>query len=243
MGNVSIYKDTDYVNKFDDIKYGSRFGKYLRDYEIANFISFIDPDCETILDVGSGTGKISMSSRFKKYRIVSLDSSYTVLGYSKIKALNSSIRYMPVVADTTYMCFKDRSFDCVIASRLLMHCADWKKALSEICRVSKKIIVLDFPITFSPGGLDSLFKKTKKIIFNDTISYSTYSISNIMNELEFHNFKTVECKRGFLLPLLFHRFLDNPGISVILEKFLRSAGLTDITGSPAILKAVRRNLS
>lgn len=239
MKDNSLYKDINYVRKYDEIKYGGRFGKYLRDKEITKLTALVDPDCISILDVGSGTGKISISSRLSELYIISLDGSYSMLEYSKIKADRHYIRYIPVVCDSDYICFKDGSFDCVIASRVLMHCNDWKRTLSEICRVSGKIVLLDFPNLISSSGLDSLIKSTVKPLYKGIIAYKTFSINTIINELAKNNFRSVYLDRGFFLPLMFHRILDNPVITDKLERLFGLSGLTKLLGSPVILKSVK----
>ena len=241
MKNNNLYKDINYVRQYDEIKYGSLFGKYLRDQEISKLTSLIDSDCETILDVGSGTGKISISSILSEHKVVSLDSSYSMLEYSKIKANKLYVGYTPVVCDSDNICFKDSSFDCVIVSRVLMHCYDWNKTLSEICRVSGKIIILDFPNLISSSGLDALFKRAAKNLNKDIISYRTFKVSVVIDELANHGFLPVYIERGFFLPLMIHRILDKPEFTDRLERLFRSTGITKLLGSPVILKAARKH--
>lgn len=64
----------------------------------------------------------------------------------------------------------------------------------------------------------------------------------MIEELKNNDFRTVEIKREFFLPLIIHRILDSPEFSEKIEKFFKKIGLTDILGSPAIIKAVRDDL-
>jgi len=242
MSTKYIYKNKEYVQKYDNKKYGGNFGEYLKNKEINTFMSMIDSDCERILDIGSGTGKLSIFMNRGSYQIVSLDNSYEMVEVAKSNAIKSGVVYLPVVCDANFICFNDREFDCVVASRVFMHISHWGKALSEICRVSKKIIVFDFPTTISSSGLDSVFKRAKKILNKDTIPYKTFFLNRVIKELKNNDFRTVEFKRGFFLPLIIHRILDNPEFSEKIEKFFKKIGLTDILGSPAIIKAVRDDL-
>ena len=242
MSTKYIYKNKEYVQKYDIKKYGGNFGEYLKNQEITTFMSMIDSDCKSILDIGSGTGKLSIFMNHASYQVVSIDNSHQMLKFAKNKAYETGAVYLPVVCDANFICFEDRAFDCVVASRVFMHISHWGKALSEICRVSKKIIVFDFPSAISSSLIDSIFKRAKKFFINNTISYKTLLISRVIEELKNNDFRTVEIKREFFLPLIIHRILDSPEFSEKIENFFRKIGLTDILGSPAIIKAVRDDL-
>jgi len=242
MSTKYIYKNKEYVQKYDNKKYGGNFGEYLKNQEITTFMSMIDSDCERILDVGSGTGKLSIYMNNGSYQIVSLDNSYEMVEVAKSNAIRSGIVYLPVVCDANFICFNDRVFNYVLASRVLMHLSDWEIGLAEICRVSKKTIIFDFPSALSSSLIDSVFKFVKKLFINDTDCYKTFLISRIIKELKNNHFRPVEIKKEFFLPLIIHRILDSPEFSEKIEKFFKKIGLTDILGSPAIIKAVRDDL-
>ena len=50
-----------------------------------------------------------------------------------------------VCADATHLPFKDNSFDVVLCSEVLEHLDSPLKAIKELARASKKVIVLTFP--------------------------------------------------------------------------------------------------
>jgi len=242
MSNKNIFNNKEYVSDYENSKYGGRFGKYLKGREIATFKSMIDPDCKSILDIGSGTGKLSIQMNNDSYQIVSLDSSYEMVEFTKSNAIGSGVEYLPVVCDANSICFYDRVFDCVVASRLFMHLSEWEIGLAEICRVSKKTIVFDFPSAISPSLIDSIFKRAKKLFISDTICYKTFLVSRMLKELKNNDFSLVEIKKEYFLPLLAHRILNNPKFSQKIEHFFKKTGLTSIFGSTVIIKAVRNDL-
>ena len=41
--------------------------------------------------------------------------------------------------------FIDRAFDVVISYRLLPHVTNWEQLLSEMCRVAKTSVIVDYP--------------------------------------------------------------------------------------------------
>ena len=47
----------------------------------------------------------------------------------------------------------DRSFDLVIAVRLISHVPEWRRLIAELCRVARQAVVIDYP---SKSGLNAL---------------------------------------------------------------------------------------
>jgi len=242
MSTKYIYKNKEYVQKYDNKKYGGNFGEYLKNKEINTFMSMIDSDCERILDIGSGTGKLSIFMNHTSNQVVSLDNSHQMLKFAKNKANKAGTVYLPVVCDAYFICFGDRVFDCVVASRVLMHFSDWEKALSEICRVSDKVVIFDFMVLLSFAGIDSFFKKFKKLMVRSTETYRTFLIRNVVSELKKNNFKVVQKRKRYFLPHALHRLINNPSLSERIEEIFMHTGIINQFGSPATIKAVRIDL-
>jgi len=241
MNTKNIFKNREYVNHYENSKYGGRFGRYLKRQEISIYNSMIDSDCKTILDIGSGTGKLSKFNNTDSYLIVSADSSYEMLQNAKSHIKVGYGKYIPVVCNAESICFPDRSFDCVVASRLLMHLSDWKSGLSEICRVSKKYIVFDFPSSISFSLIDSVFKFAIKLKRNKTICYNTFLVSNILNEIRRNGFGLLKINKYYFLPILVHRILNSPEHTRKIESIFEHMGITKIFGSSVTIKAARNN--
>jgi hypothetical protein len=88
--------------------------------------------------------------------------------------------------------------------------------------------------------LDSLLKRLLRRSAHHTHqSYRTFAPGEVVSALERRGFRVVETKRSFLLPVLFHRRLDRPGVSERIEALLARVGLTSLFGAPVTLKAVR----
>jgi ubiquinone/menaquinone biosynthesis C-methylase UbiE len=238
---MNIFKNKDYVNQYEYNKYGRDFGKYLKQQEISQFQSMIDEDCKSILDIGSGTGKLSLSVDHDRYWAVSLDSSYEMLKTAKSYTIGTDVKCSAVVCNAESICFSDRTFDCVVASRLLLHLPDWKTGLSEICRVSKKSIIFDFPSTISFSFIDSIFKRLLNLFACRTISYKTFRFAKIIKQLKVNDFTVIESKKNYFLPMLVYRILDRPGLKEKIEHLFQYSGLTNIFGSSVVVKAVRNN--
>lgn len=86
-----------------------------------------------ILDVGAGTGRISLSLASAGGLVTALDVSAKMLDILKKK--NKKIEIM--VADAENLPFSDSSFDLVVAAFLIVHLSDLKIFFSEAHRVLK----------------------------------------------------------------------------------------------------------
>ena len=112
--------------------------KYLNSFEKGKFLSLL-PEVKNkkILDVGAGTGRISLALASSGAQVLALDVSEKILGVLKKK--NSKIK--TVVGDAENLPFEENIFDIVTAAFLVVHLKDPTKFFDEVYRVLK------------PGGL------------------------------------------------------------------------------------------
>ena len=137
-------------------EYARRFagsaGRYLLDVQansVARALQGLTPG--TVLDVGGGHGQLVAP-------LGRLGWAVTVHGTDAVCERN--LRELHGQRDCDFMQgdlfalpAADRSFDMVIAVRLLPHVTDWPRLVSELCRVARHTVVLDYP---SKSGLNSL---------------------------------------------------------------------------------------
>lgn len=238
MDKKSIYHQRWYAEEYDEDRFSGAFGRYLHNQEVDTFLSMIDGLHGRVLDVGTGSGKLSLPLMRQSRQVISIDSSSEMIRIAKSKARKQGMMLRPVVCDAHHLCFRDKTFGCLISSRVLMHLGDWEKGLSEFCRVAK-VVVLDFPPVQGFSGLDSLFKRWKSLAVVGTQTYKVFLISSVTRELQRHDFRIVELKRHFFLPIAFHRWLNRPGLSLRIEQLCRLLGLTRLFGAPVTVKAIK----
>lgn len=239
MRKATIYHTENYAIEYEEDRYGGSFGQYLRNIEIESFSSFLEASHNRVLDVGAGTGKLCIPLSSKSREVIALDSSEEMIKIAKVNADIEDVRIMTIVCDAEQLCFDDKTFDCVVSSRLLMHLSDWKRGISEMCRVSKILVIIDFPPFSSFGVIDSLFKKLKKIFIPSTRTYKTFFMKSIIDELKKNQFVVVTVNRHFFLPIRIHRFINLPWLSRGIEKLFRIIGAVKLMGAPITIKAVR----
>jgi len=239
MNNSSIYRNEDFSQRYDRNRYGRRFGRYLEDLEASVFLSLIDPACSIILDLGAGTGKLTIPLLLTSKEVIAADNSPEMLGVAKVKADELGLNIKAVVCDAQRLSFKDGAFDCVVSSRTLMHLGDWREGVQEICRVSSRELVIDFPCIFSFASADIFLKKLKRLFRTETRIYNIYSVKDVSEEIMKNGFRVIHSEKQFLMPLAFHRLLNHPAISIKIEEIFRIVHITDLIGNPIVIKAVK----
>jgi ubiquinone/menaquinone biosynthesis C-methylase UbiE len=236
-----VFRTSHCADQYDDDRFGGGFGHELQALEFALYSRLIG-DTRQVLDVGAGTGKLSLAWLRAGRRVISADFSRAMLQVTRRKAAEEGLPARPIVADVQALCFRGGAFDCAVSSRVLMHVGDWRKAIAELCRVSRSAVVLDFPPTASAAGADAWWKRHfpgRQAEFRE--AYQTFRVGAVARELRRNDFEVTLVHRGFLLPLAWHRKLDRPAWSRWIERGLRACGLVRLFGAPVTLRAVRRS--
>lgn len=234
----SIYHQKRFAEEYDHDRYGGAFGQYLYAHEVETFRSMIDDYQGKLLDVGAGTGKLALEFINQFEQVIYVDFSSEMLSVASTKSKKEGVILDLIICDAHHLCFREDAVNYLVCSRVLMHLDDWRSVLSEFCRVAECVVV-DFPPLFSFGGFHALFNKCKSLLVSDTRTYRTFLINSIIQELKRHNLQVVMLKRDFFLPIAFHRWLNRPRFSLILEKLLGVLGLVAILGAPVTLKAIK----
>ena len=192
----------------------------------------------TVLDVGGGHAQLTGVLR-------SLAADVLVFGSDK-RGLERVQRDFPDCATATGdlldLPFANRSFDVVVAVRLLPHVRNWVRLTSELCRVARSTIVVDYPRTAGFNSLTPLLFPLKKRLEGNTRHYRNFRDAEIDEVLRVCGFEPGERRAQFLLPMVAHRRANG---FVALRGFERAAKflhLTQTLGSPVILRADRRGV-
>jgi ubiquinone/menaquinone biosynthesis C-methylase UbiE len=190
---------------------------------------------KTILDVGGGHAQLAIPLVNNRYKV-------TVVGSDEScrKRLDRFLEFNQFefkVCDILDLPFENNSFDAVLAFRLLPHVCRWQSLIEEMCRVSSKIIILDYPDIRSFNILYKFMFRIKKILEGNTRPFSLFSRNEIARELYQHEFGRVFYKPEFFMPMVVYRILKSVIFAQTSEYFFRTIGLTRLLGSPIILRA------
>lgn len=190
----------------------------------------------TILDVGGGHGQLTGA-------LIRNDHPVTVLGSAeickaRIQDLIDNRRCSFKVGNILDLPFDDKHFDVVICYRLLAHVNQWQEFISELCRVAKKAVIIDYPEIRSLNAFAPYLFDYKKNVEGNTRPYSTFRESDLLQVFKSIGFVRNNKFPEFFLPMVFHRKLNSLGISKSLEATFRFLGMTSFFGSPIILKLI-----
>ena len=189
----------------------------------------------SVLDVGGGHAQLTALLR-------SLAGSVLVFG-SDTSSLGRVRRDFPDCAtasgDLLELPFEPCSFDIVVAVRLLPHVRNWPRLLSELCRVARFTIVVDYPRTTGFNGLTPLLFSLKKRLEGNTRHYRNFRDAEVDEVLHVCGFEPRERRAQFLLPMVAHRRANGLAALRGLEHVAKWLGLTQAFGSPVVVRADR----
>lgn len=234
-----IYADPQVAKTFDADRFGGKIGGLIRQaQENAVFSVLKDVRGWKIIDVGAGTGRLTVPLLEAGAEVTACDASAEMLNVLKQKTDDPKLSIQ--VIDAHELPFPDRAFDCSLAFRILLHVIDWRQTLSELCRVSKDWVVFDLPprhgfLIFAP-----LWHRIRRLLSSDVQAYRTFSMSEVEQLLNKNGLDIVTIDPGFFLPLALHRFLRSTTFTRASERFFAGIGLTGIAGSPYTVFARRR---
>ncbi len=225
------------------IAYSSRFGgstgKWFLKRQTEILMALMPTDCKTVLDVGGGHAQIAEPLCDAGFNVtVTGSSDECKLQLERILKEKANCSF--VVADNINLPFNNQSFDVVTCFRLLPHCDRWHKLISELCRVSKNSVIVDYPALASINIFSEKFFKLKKKVEGNTRPFRVFSHKEIEAIFQQNGFFLHKRRGEFMLPMALHRAIRIKSLSQMLEFPFDLLRLTDIFGSPAIARMDRR---
>ncbi|MER3445412.1 MAG: class I SAM-dependent methyltransferase [Candidatus Dadabacteria bacterium] len=194
----------------------------------------------TILDVGGGHGQLTGSLIDNGYRVSVLGSAEVCK--KRIQEFIDRGLCEFTTGNIIELPYPDKAFDIVISFRLLPHVTKWKQLIRELTRVARRAVVVDYPSKQSINCISSPFFRLKKRLEGNTRPFTLFSESDLLEVLKLYGFVYAERYPEFFLPMVLHRVLKLPYFSSFAEKICRISGLTQIFGSPVVLKVIRGDL-
>jgi SAM-dependent methyltransferase len=222
--------------------YAARFagpaGEWLlsrQTYLLKNFLS--DYPGATVLDIGGGHAQAVDALWQTGARI-------TVRGSDEIcaKRLQPWLDKQLIefhCGDLLQLPYPDHSFDVVLSLRLVPHCEEWRRLIGEMCRVSKAVVILDYPCLESFNFFSALFFRRKKQMEGNTREWINFRHQEIRSAFEAAGWGALSVRKQFFWPMVIHRSLQSPRASAALEAGAVFLGLRQLLGSPVLIKACK----
>lgn len=191
----------------------------------------------SVLDVGGGHGQLVPL-------FVRLGCSLTIYGSNesthqgvRARFPESGIQFASgSVLDLPY---PDRTFDVVVAIRLISHIKDWERLVAELCRVARVSVLIEYPSWYSLNALTPLLFGLKKLIEGNTRTYTSYTDGSIAAAFRRSGFRVTSVQKQLFLPMVLHRALHGARWLQSAERAVERVGLTAILGSPVVVRADR----
>ncbi len=187
-----------------------------------------------ILDVGGGHGQLTGSLIDNGYQV-------TVLGSAEVckkriqNWLDADLCSFKI-GNVLNLPYPDGAFDIVISYRFLAHLTEWQQFLTELSRVAKQAVIVDYPTVRSVNSIAPYLFNLKKGVEGNTRPFTCFKESEIIDFCQSLGLAKAERYPQFFLPMVLHRALKIPQLSSLFEKLLRLLGLTNLFGSPVIAK-------
>ena len=219
------------------LRFSGEIGKYFLDVQTRITLDLLKlwPNAK-VLDVGGGHAQIAAPLVNAGYNVTIVGSDKSCrarldkfLKQEDFEFLSCNLLDLP---------FENNRFDVVVAFRLLTHEKNWEVQISELCRVAKFAVIVDYPDIRSFNIFYNLFFSLKKKLEGNTRTYRNFSRKIIIDEFRKNNFINAVVKPEFFLPMVVHRTVKNIFILKKVEKLFNISGITKLFGSPIILRVI-----
>jgi hypothetical protein len=111
--------------------------------------------------------------------------------------------------------------------------------MAELCRVSERLVIVDYPSASSFARLESRWRKVRHGMGGKTEPYQVFSHKDISDAFKRSGFTIRSVHRQFVLPIAVHKMIGSQRFTLTVEGFLDRIHLREPFGSPVTLVAER----
>jgi hypothetical protein len=144
------------------------------------------------------------------------------------------------VGDLLRLPLGDRGVEVALAFRLLPHVRALSTLVGELCRVSARAVIVDYPTRRSVNAVQGAFFALKKGIEKDTRPFRVFRDAEVADAFRAAGFEIAERRSQFVAPMALHRAHGSARLARGLETGARVLGLRALLGSPVVVRAERR---
>lgn len=234
------YADRGVAERFDALRFGGPIGRYLLDSQQAILEEALAPLAgRHVLDVGTGTGRAAIGLAGRGARVSGLDYSGEMLRVADARVRDLHLDVHFAMADAHRLPVADGAVDAAVCLRLLMHAIEWRACVSELCRVSRWRVVIDFPALASLAAVESVVRRTRRALGSRTEAYRVIAERDVTEAFKAGGFRVVMVRRQFVLPVAVHKAINRLPFTTASERALAAVGLLRAFGSPVTVVAER----
>jgi SAM-dependent methyltransferase len=238
--SYTVYADPATAQSFDDRRFGGPIGRLIADEQARVLDEFAGNVAgKPVIDVGTGTGRAAIQMARRGARVTGVDASDPMLAVARTRAADERLEVRFVTGDAHELNFPDRAFDVAISLRVLMHTPDWRRSLDELCRVSSRLVIFDYPAAMSFAALQSAVRRMTHALGARTEPYRVFTDASVERALDAQRFRVRSVHRQFVLPIAAHKAIGSPGFSRASRSLSQRTGLLGLIGTPVTVAAER----
>ena len=238
--SYAMYADPAMAERFEGMRFSGPIGRLIAETQEQVIAGFLDPLRDrSVLDVGTGTGRGAIALARRGAIVTGVDASAEMLEVARKRAAEAGVSVTFSREDAHRLPFDDRSFDAVLCLRVLMHTPDWRRSLSELCRVARERVVFDYPAMASAALLESVARRVAHAAGARVEAYRVFTDASVREVLRSNGFRLADSHRQFVLPIALHKKLNSAPATRRIEGALHRVGLNALLGSPVTVVAER----
>ena len=120
-----------------------------------------------------------------------------------------------------------------------MHAADWERCLAELCRVSARLVIIDYPSARSVAVVQAIWRRLLHRFGARTEPYRVLGDRTVARVLKNAGFRVDSAHRQFVLPIAVHKAIGSRRFSERTRALSEQLGLLRVFGSPVTIVAHR----
>jgi 2-polyprenyl-3-methyl-5-hydroxy-6-metoxy-1,4-benzoquinol methylase len=234
-------EDADIETSSEDYarRFSGRVGQWFLDLQAGTTLELLQdlPRGAFVLDVGGGHAQLTGPLLGAGFDVLVAGSNESCAARLAPWRENRRLRFE--VVDLGALPYSDQAFDAVLCFRLLPHSVGWTRLVSELCRVARRAVVVDYPSSRSVNIIADRLFRLKHRIEGNTRPYAVFQRAQVRAAFAAQDFQVRrECPQ-FLLPMVLYRWLGRAPLARLLELPGRLTGLRRVLGSPVIVRADR----
>ncbi len=142
------------------------------------FKEYIKPT-DKVLDVGAGTGRLSLAIAKLGCEVVATDISESMLNYINLNKDDLNIK--TILSEGEHIPLEDEQFDVVTSLDLICHFPQWQNFIKEKARLCKKGGLIIFSAV-NGNHLQLISQERNQNILRDKLFYGSNYVANITRE-------------------------------------------------------------
>jgi SAM-dependent methyltransferase len=220
----------DYARRFD-----GAVGHWFLDLQARTTLELLrDWPNASVLDVGGGHGQVTGPLVDAGYDVTVFGSAETCRERVRAWVDAGTARFRS--GDLLALPFGDDAFDVCVCYRLLPHLDRWAGLAAELCRVARRVILVDYPTRRSVNAAAGPLFGVKRGVEGNTRPFRVFRDTEIEAAFAAGSYAVTARRPQFFLPMALHRAAGTVALSRGVEAGAAALGLTRAFGSPVILR-------